>query len=328
MHWLKNGRERDEEMTKVKEQPKLKKMRFIDLIYRDRYLLLMMVPFLLWYVFFYYMPMSGILMAFKDYSPFKGLADSEWVGFKHFVEFFTENPYAWRLIRNTLLINIYSLIFTFPLPIILAILFNELRSKSYKTMVQTISYMPHFISSVVVAGIVVTMLSPSAGIVNQLLEKIGLQKIYFLTKPEYFRTIFISMGAWMGTGFSSIIYTSAICSIDESLYEAAKIDGASRFQRLWHITLPGLIPTIAIMLLTRVGSLLEVGSDTIILLYQPITFETADVISTYNLRMGLQSADPQFSSATAIGLMNSVISLILVVGANYVSKRTTEAGLF
>ena len=315
-------------MSKVKEKPTVSKRRVRDLIYRDRYLYIMFIPVALWYVFMYYLPMGGIVMAFQDYRPFLGFKGSEWVGFKHFVEFFTTNPYAWRLIRNTLLINVYTILFTFPLPIILALLFNELRSKTYKTAVQTVSYMPHFISSVVVAGIVVTMLSPSAGIVNQILEKLGFDKVYFLTKPEYFRTIYITMNAWVGTGFSSIIYTSAICSIDDSLYEAAMIDGASRFQRIWHITFPGILSTVAIMLLTKIGGLLSVGSDTIILLYQPITYETADVISTYNLRMGIQSADPQFSSATAIGLMNSVISLILVMGANYVSKKTTEAGLF
>jgi len=310
-----------------KEKTLTRKVKIKDRIYRDRYLYIMIIPFLLWYVFMFYLPMGGIVMAFQDYRPFLGISGSEWVGFKHFVDFI-HNPYAWRLVRNTLLINVYTIIFTFPLPIILAILFNELRSKLYKTAVQTVSYMPHFISSVIVAGIVVTMLSPSAGIVNQLLEKFGFEKVYFLTKPQYFRTIYIAMNAWVGTGFSSIVYTAAICSIDEALYEAARIDGATRLQRLWHITVPGIMSTIAIMLITKIGHLLDVGSDTIILLYQPITYETADVISTYNLRMGLQSADPQFSSATAIGLMNSVISLILVIFANYVSKKTTEAGLF
>jgi len=210
----------------------------------------------------------------------------------------------------------------------LALLFNELRSKKFKTFVQTISYMPHFISSVVVAGIVVTMLSPSAGIVNQIIEKLGFEKIYFLAKPQYFRTIYITMNAWTSIGFSSIIYTSAICAIDETLYEAVMIDSATRFQRIWHITIPGIISTVAIMLITKVGNILTVGADTIILLYQPITYETADVIATYNLRVGLQSANPQYSSTTAIGLLNSVISLLLVMGANYVSKKTTESSLF
>ena len=316
-------------MAKAKEKPVVRKRRVWDQIYRDRYLYIMFIPVAIWYILMFYRPMKGILMAFQDYRPFLGIEGSEWVGFKHFTEFFTKNPYAWRLIRNTLMINVYSILFTFPIPIILALLFNELRSKAYKTAVQTVSYMPHFISSVIVAGLVVTMLSPSAGIINLLLEKLGFEKVYFLTKPEYFRTIYITMNAWVGAGFSSIIYTSAICSIDESLYEAAMIDGASRFQRIWHITLPGIISTIAIMLLTKIGGLLSVGSDTIILLYQPITYETADVISTYTYRIGLTAqGDPQFSSATAVGLMNSVISLILVVGANYFSKKTTEAGLF
>lgn len=195
------------------------------------------------------------------------------------------------------------------------------------TVAQTVSYLPHFISSVVVAGIVVTMLSPSAGIVNQFIEKLGGEKIYFLTKPKYFKTIYITMGAWQSVGFSSIIYTAAICGIDETLYEAAMIDGASRFQRLWHVTVPGIVPTIAIMLITRVGNILSEGSETIILLYQPITYETADVISTYTYRQAFTSANPQYSFTTAIGLLNGVIALILTLIANYISKKTTEASL-
>lgn len=306
-----------------------KKQSVKDRIWRDRYLYLMIVPFMLWYIFMYYLPMYGILMAFQDYYPLKGIWGSEWVGLKHFKDFFTDNPYCWRLIRNTLLINVYSILFTFPIPIILAILFDELRSKKYKTFAQTISYMPHFISTVVVAGLVSTMLAPQQGIVNIVLRKLGLvgpDGIYFLVKAGYFRTIYITMGAWTGVGFSSIIYTSAIASVDETLYEAARIDGASRFQKILHITIPSIIPTIAIMLITRIGGLLSVGSETIILLYQPATYETADVISTYNYREGIRGA--QFSSSAAIGLMNSVVSVILVMIANYVSKKTTDAGLF
>ena len=307
-----------------------KKQRIRDRIWRDRYLYLMILPFVLWFIFMYYLPMYGIVIAFKDYSILKGIGGSPWVGFKHFTDFFTKNHYAWRIIRNTLLINVYSILFTFPLPIILAILFDELRSKKYKTFAQTISYMPHFISTVVVAGLVVTMLSPTQGIINIILEKLGLinEKIYFLAKPQYFRTIYITMGAWTGVGFSSIIYTSAISSVDETLYEAARIDGASRLQKIMKITLPSILPTIAIMFITRIGGLLSVGSETILLLYKEITYETADVISTYTYRMGLTSRRPQFSPSAAIGLMNSVISLMLVAIANYVSKKTTDAGLF
>ena len=306
----------------------VRKQRIRDRIWRDRWLYVMIIPFMVWYVFMYYLPLYGIVIAFKDYKPLLGIAKSPWVGLKHFKDFLYHNPFMWRLIRNTLLINVYSILFTFPLPIILAILFDELRSKKYKTFAQTISYMPHFISTVVVAGIVVTMLSPSAGIVNQIIEKLGFEKIYFLTKPQFFRTIYITMGAWTGVGFSSIIYTSAISSVDETLYEAATIDGATRFQKILHITLPSIIPTIAIMLITRIGGLLSVGSETIILLYQPITYETADVISTYTYREGLTSTVPQYSSAAAIGLLNSVVSVMLVMFANFVSKKTTEASLF
>ena len=315
-------------MKKEKKVTPARKIKIRDQIWRDRQLYIMFIPIALWYVFMYYLPMYGISIAFKDYTPFRGIAGSPWVGLKHFKDFLFDNPFMWRLIRNTLLINVYSLVFQFPLPIILAILFDELRSKKYKTFAQTISYMPHFISTVVVAGIVVTMLSPSAGIVNQLLDALGFEKIYFLAKAKYFRTILITMWTWTGVGFSSIIFTSAIASVDETLYEAARIDGATRFQRIWHITVPSIVPTIAIMLITRIGGLLSVGSESIILLYQPITYETSDVISTYTLREGLQSNVPQYSSAAAIGLLNSVVSVMLVLFANYVSKKTTESSLF
>lgn len=310
----------------AKEKNLVPKKKASELIWKYRYLYIMLIPFFLWYIFFYYLPLYGILIAFKDYKPFLGIWGSPWVGFKHFVEFF-QGPYWVRLVKNTVLINVYRTVFTFPIPIILAILFNELRNKKYMTVAQTVSYLPHFISSVVVAGIVVTMLSPSAGIVNQFIEKLGGEKIYFLTKPKYFKTIYITMGAWQSVGFSSIIYTAAICGIDETLYEAAMIDGASRFQRLWHVTVPGIVPTIAIMLITRVGNILSEGSETIILLYQPITYETADVISTYTYRQAFTSANPQYSFTTAIGLLNGVIALILTLIANYISKKTTEASL-
>lgn len=308
------------------------KQRIRDRIWRDRYLYLMILPFMTWFVFMYYLPMYGILMAFQDFKIRKGIWGSEWVGFKHFVDFFANNHNAWRLIRNTLLINVYSIVFTFPLPIILALLFDELRSKKYKTFAQTISYMPHFISTVVVVGLVVTMLSPSQGIVNIMLEKLGFERVYFLVKAKYFRTIYITMGAWTSVGFSSIIYTSAISSVDETLYEAARIDGASRFQKVMHITIPCILPTIAIMLITRIGGLLSVGSETIILLYNNSTRETADVISTYIYRRSIEAsaatAQKTYSSSAAIGLMNSFVSVLLVMLANYISKKTTDAGLF
>ena len=299
-------------------------------IWRDKNLYLMLVPWFVLVMVFTYAPMYGVLIAFKDYSPFKGVLGSPWAdmyGFENFYLFFT-GPYFFRLLRNTLLINIYSIIWSFPLPIIFALMLNECRNKMFATTIQTISYLPHFVSSVVVAGIVVNFLSPSTGIINLFYKWItgSEQGIYFLAKPEYFRTIYITMGAWQGTGFGSILYSSALAGIDQELYEAARIDGAGRWRQMFNITLPGILPTIAIMLITRMGSILSVGSETIILLYQPITYETADVISTYVYRIGLISA--QYSLSTAVGLFNALIAIVMVWSSNTISRKVGEVGLW
>ena len=278
-----------------------------------------LLPAMIWYLVWCYFPMYGIVTAFKDYSVFKGIWGSEWVGLENFRTFF-ESPYAARTIRNTFLINIYNMVTVFPLTIVLALLLNELRCKWFKSGVSTLLYLPHFISTVVVAGMVVTFLSPSSGIINILIEKFGGEKIYFLAKPEYFRTIFNIMGGWQGIGFGTIVYTSALCGIDETLYEAARIDG------IWHITLPGIAPTISIMLIMRIGSLLSVGSDAILLLYQPITYETADVISTYTYRVGIEGGN--YGVSTAIGLLNGVIGALLVTMANKVSRKVSNASIW
>ncbi len=294
-------------------------------ILRDKQLYIMFAPFMLWYVLFYYFPMYGILAAFKDYQPCVGVWASEWVGLDNFIEFFT-GPYAFRIIRNTVLINIYSVIFVFPASIILALLMNELQSKKFKTAVQTVSYLPYFISTVVVAGLVITFLSPTAGIVNVVIEKLGFEKIYFLTKPQYFRTIYILMTMWQSVGFGTIIYTSALCAVDSELYEAASIDGAGRWKKLLKITIPGIMPTIAIMLIIRIGGMMTVGAETIILLYQPITYETADVISSYVYRSGLEEMN--YSYATAVDLFNGIIALILVAISNTISKRIGDVSIW
>ena len=296
-------------------------------IVRDRQLYYMLIPFFIWYILMYYMPMYGIQIAFKDYKPLRGINASEWVGIKHFINFF-QSPYCWRVIRNTILINIYSIITVFPLTIVFALLLNELRSKKFKTIVQTASYLPHFISTVIVVGLVISLLSPTTGIINMARDIFGAERIYFLAKPEYFRTIYIAMGGWQGIGFGAIIYTSALCSIDGCLYEAAQIDGAGRFKQFLHVTIPGIMPTIAIMLILKVGSIMSLGMESIILLYQPITYETADVISSFVYRIGLESAEPQYSFAAAVGLFEGVVSLMLVLLANKFSKAVTETSLF
>ena len=294
-------------------------------VVRDKHLYLMLLPFLLYYILFHYVPMYGLKMAFQNYKPFLGMAKSEFVGFEHFINFFS-SPYAYRVIRNSLLINIYDVAVHFTLTIVFAILLNEIAFKKAKTFVQTVMYMPHFISTVIVAGLVVTMLSPSSGIINTMIEALGGEKKYFLAQPQYFRTIFVLMNSWAGVGFGTIIYTSAICGIDDSLYEAASIDGAGRFQKIWHITLPGIKATIATMLILRMGSMLTVGADSVLLLYQPVTYETADVISTFVYRYGVEQGG--YSYATAVGLFNGLISLVLVVAANKISAKVSESSLW
>lgn len=287
-------------------------------------LYVLVVPFIAYMLIFLYKPLWGLQIAFKDYSLFGGMAESPWVGFSHFGTFLS-GPYFWRLLRNTLLIGFYGLLFGFPVPIILAILLNEVKSLRYRKTVQTMFYLPYFVSTVVVAGIVTNMLAPS-GIVNVILEKLGFAKIYFLTKPEWFRTIYTIMGIWQGAGYNAVIYLAALSGIDTQLYEACQIDGGNKLRQMWHITLPGIAPTIILMFIMNCGSIINVGSETIILLYQPTTYDTADVISTYVYRIGLTDGD--YGLATAVGLFNSVIALLFVVVANTVSKRFSEYSLW
>ena len=303
----------------------VKKKSLLEQVLLNWRIYMFLLPALIWYLVWCYFPMYGILTAFKDYSVFKGVWGSEWVGLQNFKTFF-ESQYAGRVIRNTLMINIYNMLTVFPLTIVLALLLNELKSKWFKSGVSTMLYLPHFISTVVVAGMVVTFLSPSSGIINVIVEKLGGEKTYFLARPEYFRTIYNIMSGWQSIGFGTIIYTSALCGIDETLYEAARIDGASKLRQIWHITLPGIAPTISIMLIMKIGSLLSVGSDAILLLYQPITYETADVISTYTYRIGIEGGN--YSVGTAIGLLNGVIGAILVTVTNRVSRKVSNASIW
>ncbi|MEF3354071.1 ABC transporter permease subunit [Paenibacillus sp. GYB006] len=294
-----------------------------DLI-RNRYIYLMLIPVIIYYGIFHYGPMYGLLIAFKDFGIAVGVWDSPWVGFTHFQNFF-ENPYFWRLLRNTLMISFYELLFAFPAPIILALLLNEIRLVFFKRIVQTISYLPHFISIVVVAGMLVDFVARD-GLINNILGFIGIEPIAFLQDPGWFRSIYVSSGIWQGIGWGSIIYLAAMSSIDPTLYDAARIDGAGRWKQTLHITIPGIMPTIVILLILNIGSILAVGSEKIILLYNPLTYETADVISTYVYRKGILGAD--FGYSAAVGLFNSVISFILLVVANTISKRVSEHRLW
>nr|WP_248930864.1 ABC transporter permease subunit [Paenibacillus hamazuiensis] len=291
---------------------------------RNKLLYLMVLPVIAYYVIFDYGPMYGLQIAFKDYSPGDGIWGSPWVGFDHFVEFFN-SYYFWRLIRNTLLINVYELIFGFPAPIVLALLLNELRRQYFKRIVQTITYLPHFISVVVVVGMLVDFLARD-GIVNQLLSSFGIASKSYLSEPEWFRFIYVSSGIWQQVGWSSIIYLAALSNIDPTLYEAAKVDGAGRWKQMLHITIPGIMPTVIILLILKMGSMMSVGSEKILLMYNPLTYDTADVISTFVYRKGILEAN--YSYTAAVGLFNAVIAFTLLVLSNSISKRVSETKLW
>lgn len=288
------------------------------------YLYLMFLPVLAYYIIFHYWPMYGIIIAFKDFKPMKGIMGSNWVGMMHFVKFIND-VFFWRLIRNTLVINVLMLIFAFPLPILFALVLNECKSVAFRKVVQTITYMPHFVSSVVVCSLML-IFCRSNGVITSLLRPFGVQQTNLFSVPGYFRTLYVCMNIWQELGWDSIIFFAALTSIDAALYEAARVDGANRLQQMWHVTLPGIAPTIIILLIMRIGSLMSLGWDRIYLLYSPMIYETADVISTYVYRMGLQRN--QFSYSAAVGLMNSVVNIILLVSANVISSKVSESSLW
>lgn len=290
----------------------------------NKYLYIMMIPVIGYYLIFHYGPMYGAIIAFKDYSPMKGILGSDWVGLKHFEEFFN-SYYFLRVLKNTLLISLYTLVFEFPAPIILALLINEVRKRTFKRVVQTITYMPYFISLVVICGII-TDFTNADGLINRLIMMLGYDGQAILQKPELFRPIYVLSEIWQRIGWESIIYIAALMSIDLEQYEAAKIDGASRLKQMFHITLPGLLPIITIMFILRMGNMLNVGFEKIILLYNPVTYETADVISSFVYRKGLLEFGWSYSSA--VGLFNSVINLVLLISANYISRRVSQNSLW
>lgn len=291
----------------------------------NKYIYLMALPVLAYYVIFHYACMYGAVIAFKDYDITKGVFNSPWVGFKHFEAFFS-NVNFWRLIRNTLLISVYQLLFSFPAPILLALLLNEIRCRFFKRMVQTVTYLPHFISVVVICGLIHDFVGRT-GIITDICVFFGMDRTNLLSDPRYFRTIYVASGVWQTVGWGSIVYLSALSAIDPTQYEAAIVDGAGRFRQVIHITLPGIVPTIVIMLIMRVGQVMSVGYEKIILLYNAGTYETADVISTFVYRKGLGESF-QYSFTTAVGLFTSVINLILVVGSNVFSRKVSGMGLW
>jgi len=291
---------------------------------KHKYLYYMIFPVVLYYFVFHYVPMYGALIAFKDFRIAEGFINSPWVGFKHFISFF-DSYYFWRLLKNTLILNLYMLVFSFPAPIIFALLINEIVGSRFKRVVQTVTYLPHFISLIVVCGMITQFLARD-GIMTDLLVWLGMDRQVLLAHPQYFRAIYVISDIWQGVGWGSIIYLAAIMGINPELYEASRMDGANRWRQIFHITLPGITPIIVILFILKIGNMLDVGFEKIILLYNPNTYVTADVISTFVYRKGLQSFE--FSYATAIGVFQAVINFILLIAANRFSKQISENSLW
>ncbi|WP_331467972.1 ABC transporter permease subunit [uncultured Enterocloster sp.] len=291
---------------------------------RNRSLYLMIIPVLIFFILFHYKPMYGAIIAFKDYTPALGIAESPWVGWDNFTRFFS-SVYFGRLIRNTILLSFYSLLFGFPAPIILALLLNEVKNKKFKGLTQTVTYLPHFISMIVVTGMLVDF-SMTSGLFNDIIELFGGERSPLLQNPDLYRTIYVASGIWQEIGWGSIIYLSALSGVDSQLYEAAQIDGAGKWKQLIHVTLPGIAPTIIIMFILKMGTLMNMGYEKTILLYNPATYETADIISSYIYRIGLLEQD--WSYSTAIGLFNSVINLGLLLLTNKIARKCGETSLW
>ena len=291
---------------------------------RNKSVYFLLLPVLAFYFIFHYMPMYGALMAFTEYTPTLGVFGSQWVGFRHFADFFSSPSFS-VVLGNTLKISLSTLLFNFPAPIILALLLNELRSQKLSKVIQNAAYLPHFISLVVVCGLVKTFTKDS-GIVTQLLTLFGVPKVSLLNYLEYFTPVYVATTVWQETGWNSIIYLAALTGVDAALYEAAQIDGANRWKQTWHITLPSILPTIVTMLILNIGSILNVGYEKILLLYNDATLEVADVVSTYVYRKGLLEQSWGFSAA--VNIFNSVINLILLLSANTISKKLNDTSLW
>lgn len=284
----------------------------------------LLAPVIAYYVIFHYIPMYGVQIAFKDFIASKGIEGSPWVGLAHFERFF-DSYYFWRLIGNTLGIGLYELAVGFPVPIVLALLINEAGGR-FKKIVQTVTYAPHFLSTVVLVGMLIIFLSPKTGIVNLFIEWLGGKPISFLTEPGWFKSVYVFSGVWQQMGWSSIIYLAALTGIDPQQHEAAKVDGATRLQRIWHINLPGIRPTIIILLILNAGSILAVGFEKVFLLQNSLNMESSDIISTYVYRSGILEA--QYSFSAAVGLFNSLVNFVMLVTVNYIARKAGETSLW
>jgi putative aldouronate transport system permease protein len=293
--------------------------------YRSNKLLYWMIlPVIAFVTLFSYVPMFGLTMAFQDYSLVRGILGSKWVGIENFADFFT-SMYFFRTFRNTVVLSMLDLLFSFPAAIILALMLNEVRRLRFKKFVQVVSYMPHFISMIVVSGLIIEFTN-SSGVIASIVTAFGGSAKSYITLPQYFRSIFVVSEIWQHIGFNSIIYLAALSGINEELYEAARIDGANRFRQMLHVTLPGIMPTIIIMFILRCGTIMNLNFEKVLLLYSPSTYETADIITTYVYRIGIIKQKIGYS--TAVGLFNSAVSFILVLTANKISKTYTETSMF
>ncbi|MCR8633095.1 sugar ABC transporter permease [Paenibacillus sp. N5-1-1-5] len=306
--------------VKVKQRSPLMK----DLI-RDRWMYFMLLPGVLFFIIFKYVPMYGLIIAFQDYKPHLGMMDSPFVGLKHFTRFFSE-PQFFELFRNTALLAVYNLAFFFPLPIVLSLMMNEVRRERFKRFVQTLVYVPHFVSWVVVVGVFYMLLTTEGGILNELLFVITGEKIAFLLEPDWFRTMIVTQSIWKEVGWGTIIFLAALSGVDLQLYEAARMDGANRWRQMWHITLPAIRSTIVILLILRLGSFLDSGFEHIFLMLTPTNREVGEVFDTYVYVKGLTQS--QFSYSAAVGLFKSVVGLALVMGANWLAKKFGEEGVY
>ncbi|KRE57376.1 ABC transporter permease [Paenibacillus sp. Soil750] len=292
---------------------------------RDKYLYVLALPGVLFFLIFKFVPMWGVVISFQNFSPFAGITGSEWVGFEHFERFFT-NPDFMLLFRNTMAINLMNLVLFFPLPIVLSLLLNELRSVLYQRVIQSIVYMPHFLSWVIISGLTFLLFAKGEGLVNKMLEGLGFARIDFLTNPDTFWAMLTVQSIWKECGWGTILFLAAMASIDPGVYEAAKIDGAGRFRQMWHITLPAIRTVIITLLILRLGHMLDVGFEQVFLMYNGAVSQVAEVFDTYVYRVGIQQGE--FSYSTAAGLFKSIVGLILVVIANWISKKMGEEGVY
>ncbi|WP_214626265.1 ABC transporter permease [Paenibacillus agaridevorans] len=292
---------------------------------RDKQLLMIFLPCLLFYIIFRYGPLYGLIIAFKDYNVFQGILGSEWVGFKHFIKFFDSREFL-QLFRNTFLLGFLSLVFSFPFPILLAILLNEVRSVKFKKSIQTASYLPTFLSVVIISSMMIDFLSPTQGLINKGLMLFGFESKYFLIDSGWFRPIYVLSEIWTNTGYEAILYLAAIAGINPTIYEAARVDGAGRFRMMWNVTIPGILPTVLIMFILKTGSMIRVGYEKVLLLYNPMTYNVADVFSTFVYRKGLLESN--YSYGAAVGMFEAVIAMVMLLFAHLISKRLGGRGLW